>query len=142
MFTIIHHLSDDSKEENPQYISLLEVQMAGQTKKSATTVVWDDTVSIENAQKKKQELLKAFNSSEVILLDISKLEDLDVSAVQLILAAEKEAILQKKKFKIIGEISQNFVDFFCRIGIPMDDLTTTEELTTEIFETVTGDENA
>ena len=94
--------------------------MAGQTKKSATTVVWDDTVSIENAQKKKQELLKAFNSSEVILLDISKLEDLDVSAVQLILAAEKEAILQKKKFKIIGEISQNFVDFFCRIGIPME----------------------
>ena len=72
--------------------------MAGQTKKSATTVVWSDTVSIENAQKKKQELLKAFNSSEVILLDISKLEDLDISAVQLILAAEKEAIhLQEMK---------------------------------------------
>jgi hypothetical protein len=116
--------------------------MAGQTKKSATTVVWDDTVSIDNAQKKKQELLKAFNSSEVILLDISKLDDLDVSAVQLILAAEKEAILTKKKFKIIGEISHNFVDFFCRIGIPIDDLTTTEELTSEIFETVTGDEDA
>lgn len=116
--------------------------MAGQTKKPATTVVWDDTVSIENAQQKKQELLKAFNSSEVILLDISKLEDLDISAVQLILAAEKEAILTKKKFSIVGEIPQNFVDFFCRIGIPMDDLTTTEELSTEIFETVTGDEDA
>lgn len=116
--------------------------MAGQTKKSATTVVWDDTVSIENAQKKKQELLKAFNSSEVILLDISKLEDLDISAVQLILASEKEALMRKKKFKIVGEIPQNFVDFFCRIGIPIDDLTTTEELTTEILETVTGDEDA
>lgn len=116
--------------------------MAGQTKKSATTVVWDDTVSIENAQKKQQELLKAFNSSEVILLDISQLDDLDVSAVQLILAAEKEAILRKKKFKIIGKIPQNFIDFFCRIGILIDDLTTTEELTSEIFETVTGDEDA
>ena len=116
--------------------------MAGQTKKPATTVVWDEIVSIENAQKKKQELLKAFNSSEVILLDISKLEDLDISAVQLILASEKEALMRKKKFKIVGEISQNFVDFFCRIGIPIDDLTTTEELTTEILETVTGDEDA
>lgn len=116
--------------------------MAGQTKKSATTVVWDDTVSIENVQQKKQELLKAFNSSEVILLDISKVEDLDISAVQLILASEKEALMRKKKFKIVGGISQNFVDFFCRIGIPIDDLTTTEELTTEILETVTGDEDA
>ena len=116
--------------------------MAGQTKKSATTVVWDDTVSIENAQKKKQELLKAFNSSEVILLDISKLEDLDISAVQLILASEKEALMRKKKFKIVGEVPQNFVDLFCRIGIPLDDLTTSEELTTEILETVTGDEDA
>ena len=116
--------------------------MAGQTKKSATTVVWDDTVSIENAQQKKQELLKAFNSSEVILLDISKVEDLDISAVQLILASEKEALMRKKKFKIVGEIPHNFVDFFCRIGIPIDDLTTTEKLTTEILETVTGDEDA
>ena len=73
--------------------------MAEQAKKSATTVVWSDTVSIENAQKKKQELLKAFNSSDVILLDISNLEDLDISAVQLILASEKEALMRKKKFK-------------------------------------------
>ncbi|MDY4673471.1 MAG: STAS domain-containing protein [Treponema sp.] len=116
--------------------------MAEQAKKSATTVVWSDTVSIENAQKKKQELLKAFNSSEVILLDISKVEDLDISAVQLILASEKEALMRKKKFKLVGEIPQNFVDFFCRIGIPMDELITSEGFTTEILETVTGDEDA
>ena len=116
--------------------------MAGQTKKSATTVVWSDTVSIENAQKKKQELLKAFNSSEVILLDISNLEDLDISAVQLILASEKEAIMRKKTFKLVGEIPHNFVDFFCRIGIPMNELITSEDFTTEILETVTGDEDA
>ncbi len=116
--------------------------MAEQAKKSATTVVWSDTVSIENAQKKKQELLKAFNSSDMILLDISNLEDLDISAVQLILASEKEALMRKKKFKLVGEIPQNFVNFFCRIGIPIDELTTGEEFSTEILETVTGDEDA
>lgn len=115
--------------------------MASETEKS-TTVIWDDTVSIENAQKKKQELLKAFNSSEVICLDISRLEDLDISAVQLILASQKEAVVRKKKFKIIGEIPHNFIDFFCRIGIPMDKLTTGDQFSTEILDAVTGDENA
>lgn len=116
--------------------------MTAETAKSTTTVTWDDTVTVENAQKKKQELLKAFNSSDVIYLDISQVEDLDISAVQLILASQKEALMRKKKFKIVGEVSSNFVDFFCRIGIPMDNLITSEQLSTEILETITGGENA
>ena len=68
--------------------------MATETTKSIATVTWEDTVSVENAQKKKQELLKAFNSSDRIHLDISQVEDLDISAVQLILAAQKEALLR------------------------------------------------
>lgn len=116
--------------------------MATETTKSTVTIVWEDTISIENAQKKKQELLKAFNSADIILLDISQIEDLDISAVQLIIASQKEAFLRKKEFHIIGDIPTNFVDFFCRIGIPMDNLTTSEQLSTEIIETIAGDENA
>ena len=116
--------------------------MATETTKSIATLTWEDTVSVENAQKKKQELLKAFNSSDRIHLDISQVEDLDISAVQLILASQKEALLRKKEFKIVGEVSSNFSDFFCRIGIPMDNLITSEQLSTEILETITGDENA
>ena len=116
--------------------------MATETTKSIATVTWEDTVSVENAQKKKQELLKAFNSSDRIHLDISQVEDLYISAVQLILAAQKEALLRKKEFKIVGDVSSTFSDFFCRIGISMDNLITSEQLSTEILETITGDENA
>lgn len=116
--------------------------MADATTKPTTTVIWDDTVSIENAQKKRQELLKAFNSSEVVLLDISAIEDIDISAVQLIIASQKEAFSRKKEFKIVGEIPGNFIDFFCRIGIPIDNLTTGEQLSSEIIETIAGDANA
>ncbi len=116
--------------------------MATETTQSVTKVIWKDTVSIENAQKKKQELLKAFNSSDIIHLDISAIEDLDISAVQLILASQKEAMIRNKKFKIIGEIPTAFIDFFRRIGIPMDNLTTGEQLSTEILETIAGDEDA
>lgn len=113
-----------------------------ETTKSTTTVIWNDTVSIENAQNKKQELLKAFNSADKILLDISQVEDLDISAVQLIIASQKEAFLRKKEFQIVGEISANFADFFCRIGIPMDNLTTCEQLSSEIIESLAGGANA
>lgn len=116
--------------------------MATETTKSIITVTWDDTVSVENAQKKKQELLKAFNSSDTIHLDISQVEDLDISAVQLILASQKEALSRKKEFKIVGEVSSNLSDFFCRIGIPMSNLITSEQFSTEILEIVTGDANA
>ena len=116
--------------------------MATETTKSPITITWDDTVSIENSQKKKQELLKAFNSNDAIHLDISQVEDLDISAVQLILASQKEALMRKKEFKIVGEVPSNFIDFFCRIGIPMNKLITSEQLSTEILETITGDANA
>ena len=116
--------------------------MATETTKSITKVIWEDTVSIENSQKKKQELLRAFNSSDTIHLDIAAVEDLDISAVQLILASQKEAIIRNKSFKIVGDIPTPFIDFFCRIGIPMDNLTTEEQLSTEILEIIAGDENA
>ena len=51
-------------------------------------------------------------------------------------------MIRNKKFKIIGEIPTAFIDFFRRIGIPMDNLTTGEQLSTEILETIAGDEDA
>lgn len=106
------------------------------------TIVWEDSVSIENAQQKKQELQKAFNSSNEILLDISKLEDIDISGVQLIIASQKESQIRKVDFKVTGEISSNLTDFFRKIGIPIAKLTSAEQFTTEILETIAGDEDA
>lgn len=115
--------------------------MAEKEKKS-TTVVWEDSVTIENVQQKKQELQKAFNSSDEVFLDVSKLEDIDISGVQLIIASQKEAQIMKKHFGVTGEISENLINFFRRIGIPINKLTSAEQFTTEILETIAGDEDA
>ncbi len=115
--------------------------MAEKEKKS-TTVVWEDSATIENVQQKKQELQKAFNSSDEVFLDVSKLEDIDISGVQLIIASQKEAQIMKKHFGVTGEISENLINFFRRIGIPINKLTSAEQFTTEILETIAGDEDA
>ena len=83
-----------------------------------------------------------FNSCQEVLLDISKLEDIDISGVQLIIASKKEAQIRNMVFKITGDISDNLVNFFRRVGIPIDKLTTTEQLSSEILETIAGEENA
>lgn len=110
--------------------------------KETKTIVWEDSVAIENVQQKKQELQKAFNAGGEVLLDISRLEDIDISGVQLIIASQKEAQLRKVGFKVTGEISANLTDFFRRIGIPIAKLTSAEQFTTEILETIAGEEDA
>ena len=106
------------------------------------TIKWDNAVTIENVAQKKTELLKVFNSNQEIFLDISQLDDIDISGVQLIIACKKEAQIRNLNFKVTGDISSNLRNFFQRIGIPIDKLTTTEQLSSEILETIAGDENA
>lgn len=110
--------------------------------KKTVTVKWEDAVTIENVAQKKTELLKAFNAYQEIFLDISQLDDIDISGVQLIIACKKEAQIRNFDFKVTGDISSNLRNFFQRIGIPIDKLTTTEQLSSEILETIAGDENA
>ena len=106
------------------------------------TIKWDNAVTIENVAQKKTELLKVFNSNQEIFLDISQLDDIDISGVQLIIAYKKKTQIRNLNFKVTGDISSNLRNFFQRIGIPIDKLTTTEQLSSEILETIAGDENA
>ena len=115
----------------------MEVNMANK-ENTSITIVWEDSVTVDNAQEKKQELLKAFNNNTEILLDISKLEDIDISAVQLIIACQKEANLKGLTFKVVGNITPAFTDFFCRIGIPITDLTC-DQLSEKVIETLAGE---
>ena len=106
------------------------------------TIKWDNAVTIENVAQKKTELLKVFNSNQEIFLDIYQLDDIDISGVQLIIAYKKKTQIRNLNFKVTGDISSNLRNFFQRIGIPIDKLTTTEQLSSEILETIAGDENA
>ena len=66
--------------------------------KTSITIIWGDSISVENADEKKQELLDAFNNYSEIFLDVTNLEDVDVSGIQLVIAAYKESKKREKKF--------------------------------------------
>ncbi len=113
-------------------------------KKTETqTIVWKETVTIENSQEKTQELLNAFNTSKEIALDMSELENIDVTGVQLIIAAQKEAIRKKTVFKIIGTIPPAIASYFTCIGIPVDTIRDGEQFSSNILNPISaGDNNA
>jgi len=67
-------------------------------------IVWKDDLTIEQVQTAHKELLDAFKSEKEVILDLSELSDLDLSAMQLILAAQKESEKTGVAFSIQGPI--------------------------------------
>ena len=60
------------------------------------TVTWQGTAGIEQAHELRDELLAAFEKSSDVRLDISKVEDIDITGIQIIIAAQKEAEKQRQ----------------------------------------------
>lgn len=85
------------------------------------TVIWTGTAGIEQAKNLHDNLLDAFKNANQILLDISKLEDIDISGIQLIISSRKEAEKQKKSFYITGEIPSAILDFTSGCGVSLND---------------------
>lgn len=91
------------------------------TKKKTTVkkICWKGSAGIEEAKKLKTELLESFKNNSDICLDISKLEDIDITGIQLILAARKEAEKKKMNFTIADSIPESISSFISAVGIPI-----------------------
>ena len=72
----------------------------------AITIKWTGTAGIEQAKNLQKNLLESFNGADKVLLDISELEDIDITGIQLVVSARKEAEKQKKSFYISGKIPE------------------------------------
>lgn len=96
--------------------------MAAKKKEQDKNIIkWKESAGIESSQKLREELLDAFKSSSAIFLDISELEDIDLTGIQLIISAKKEADSQKKTFFIIGSIPEAISEYVSGCGISLDD---------------------
>ncbi len=80
-------------------------------KVSTETIVWKGTAGIEQAHILKDSLLAAFEKADSVQLDISSLEDIDITGIQIILAAKKEATKLNKSFCLTGVIPQPILEF-------------------------------
>ena len=53
------------------------------------TVKWQGTAGIEQAHKLRDEILEAFKKNSKVRLDISEVDDIDITGIQIIIAARK-----------------------------------------------------
>ncbi|MBR0033156.1 MAG: STAS domain-containing protein [Treponema sp.] len=87
---------------------------------------WQGTIGIEQAHSVSKELLEAINNNEDVRLDVSEVEDIDITGIQIIVSARKEAEAQKKKFFITGKIPPAIEEFIVASSISLKDYAETE----------------
>ena len=97
--------------------------MADSKKEAVSTVKWQGEVLADSAAKCKDDLLKAFSSADRILLDLSDCSQIDVPAIQLILASSLEASNTGKKFSVAKSFSPEIQRAFDLAGVNIASLT-------------------
>ena len=90
---------------------------------SVATVKWEGEVLADTAAKCKEDLSGAFSASDTILLDLSACTQIEVPAIQLILAANLEAANTGKKFSLAEDIPPAVKRAFELAGVNIASLT-------------------
>lgn len=103
-------------------IAFGELGLAAKKEKKSNIIKWTETAGIESAGKLKVELQKAIDENLLVFIDLSGLEDIDLTGIQLILAAKKEADAQKKKFLLKSGIPPAILEYVGACGVSFEDL--------------------
>ncbi len=101
--------------------------MAGKKSEETTTITWTGTAGIETAKSLQKELQKAINNNSTVYLNISEIDDIDLTGIQLILAAKIEADNQNKTFAITGKIPQAISEFVSSCSVSFEPLLKKQE---------------
>ncbi len=70
--------------------------------KGLRTLAPQGKLTIENASEFRVELLSALSDASALLIDMSGLEEIDLSGVQLIYSARRSALSQGKELHLVG----------------------------------------
>jgi len=84
-------------------------------------VKWSGNAGIEEASSAREELLKAFDEGKEVQLDITEVDDIDVSAIQIIIACFKEAAKRGIPFSIAGVIPEAIEEFCRSCGVSLSE---------------------
>lgn len=85
------------------------------------TVKWNGTAGIEQAHSLRDSLLAAFGKSSEVRLDISGVDDIDITGIQIIIAARKEADKLGKAFHLTGKIPPVIGEFTAASAITLSE---------------------
>lgn len=101
-------------------------------------IEWKGFLSVNDAETIKEELLEQLSLSPEITVDISKLEDIDISILQLIFSIEKEAREQNKTIIVKGLISEGVKHCFHVCGFSVNKYQSNEEILKSLQDRVRG----
>lgn len=99
---------------------------------------WKSNIGIDNIMAKKDELIGIFSSSATITLDISEVESIDITALQLIVSAIKEAKIKNIQFSLLGNLQEEVIKFLTACGFDENNTTTGENLVESISKKIFG----
>ena len=91
------------------------------------TLQWTGTAGIETAKSRQKELVKALKAANKVIVDISNIDDIDITGIQLLLAAKKEADASKKNFFVKSPLPASISSFISSCSINLDPLLASEE---------------
>lgn len=92
--------------------------MKSRGKKNAC-ILWKGTVGIEQALTLSKEILSVFESYKSVTLNLSGVEDMDISGIQILLAAVKEAEDKHIPFTITGPVPENIQAILKSVSIQL-----------------------
>ncbi len=80
--------------------------MAKKAEKKSRVVDWQGAVTIEGIVEVKQGLMDALNEADSVFVRLDRVDRMDIAGVQLLYAAQYEAVKKNKTFKITGNIPE------------------------------------
>ncbi len=73
-------------------------------------------VTLPNAEHVRETLQKSINTRNITIVDISRIEEMDLSGVQLLYAARRYAESKKKEFHLTGFLPEHLTEMLYRSG--------------------------
>jgi anti-anti-sigma regulatory factor len=91
-------------------------------------------MTIDRAEETKQEILSTLNAVDRVILNLSHVTEVDLSFVQILLAAEKEARVLGKEFRLSGDVTESVRSMFLTGGFCRSECATGQELEDQVFQ--------
>lgn len=101
---------------------LRRLAMAGSRGESEFTVKWSGETLADSAAECRAGLLKAFSSADRVFLDLSECTQIDIPAIQLIIASALEAANTGKKFSLVEPLPAEMKRIFELAGVSAESL--------------------
>ena len=92
-------------------------------------------LTIEFAGEFRSKYLKLFNAGKPIIVDMTEIESIDLSGIQILLALTRESISARKELHITGEVRSEVQDKLVLVGLCESPCSSGEKLE-EILKTV------